>query len=154
MILKISGRLVLAALATLAIIPAARAQQATVAAPPAGAPAATAPAADQRITLDAVRERLDSGKKIVFVDSRGNVAGAPMVKGAAHVPLKDAEAWAANVPKDTFIVAYCACASEGSSLNLTGKLRAMGFTDAYALKGGIQGWKAAGLPVETGAVSQ
>ena len=154
MILRISGRLVLAAMVTLAVIPAARAQQATTAPAPASASSAAAPAADQRITLEAVRARLDSKEKVVFVDSRGNVAGAPMVKGAAHVPLASAETWAANVPKDSFIVAYCACASEGSSLNLVGKLRAMGFTNAYALKGGIQGWKAAGLPTETGAASQ
>lgn len=154
MILTNLGRLAIAAMVTLAAVPAARAQQATAAVPPASASATAAPAADQRITLDAVRERLDSNKKVIFVDSRGNVAGAPMVKGAAHVPLASVETWAANVPKDSFVVAYCACASEGSSLNLVGKLRAMGFTNAYALKGGIQGWKAAGLPTETGTTAQ
>jgi rhodanese-related sulfurtransferase len=142
--------LAVAAFGLLALTPAAGAQQPSASTPAAATAATAAPATDQRITVEAVRERLDAGKPVVFVDARGNIAGATVVKGAAHVPVAQAESWAADVPKDAFVVAYCACATEGTSLAFANKLRALGFTNVYALKGGIKAWETAGLPTETG----
>jgi rhodanese-related sulfurtransferase len=122
---------------------------------PAAGPAAgsAAPAAEVAqphvIGLADVRKQMDEGKKVVILDVRPGPQ-AEMIKDAQHAAFSDLEAWAKDVPKDTFIVTYCACGSEGSSKAAASKLQALGFTNVHALKGGIQGWKAAGLPVQPG----
>jgi rhodanese-related sulfurtransferase len=46
-------------------------------------------------------------------------------------------------------VAYCACLHEASAAWAVLELQKDGFTNAYALLDGYQGWVKAGLPVET-----
>jgi rhodanese-related sulfurtransferase len=128
---------------------AAVAQQpaAPVTATTASASSAPATAEPPIITIDQVRERMARGEKTLFVDARVAVSG-PVVKGSVHVPLSDVEKWAKDVKKDTLVVAYCACATEGTSKAFVSHVQALGFTNAYALKGGINGWVSAGLPTE------
>jgi rhodanese-related sulfurtransferase len=118
--------------------------------PAAGSAAPAAEAAQPHvIALADVRKQMDEGKKVVILDVRSGPQ-AEIIKDAQHASFNDLEAWAKDVPKDTFIVTYCACGSEGSSKAAASKLQALGFTNVHALKGGIQGWKAAGLPVQPG----
>ena len=120
---------------------------------PAPAPAAGATpevAQPHVIALDDVRKQMDGGGKVVIIDVRSGPQ-AEMIKGALHAGISELEAWAktTDVAKDTFVVTYCACGSEGSSKAAASRLQALGFTNVHALKGGIQGWKAAGLPMQT-----
>lgn len=92
--------------------PAALAQQkpAVAPAPPqataAPAPQAFNPMEARRITAEDLKARLDANEKVIIIDTRSKFSG-PMAKGAQHVPLERVEAWAKDVPKDAFIVAYC-----------------------------------------------
>jgi len=79
---------------------------AAAAATPAAATQAFDPKVARRITADEVKKRMDAGQKVIVIDTRGKVAG-PIVKGSAHVPSDQLEAWAKDHPKDAFIVAYC-----------------------------------------------
>jgi rhodanese-related sulfurtransferase len=139
----VAGGMVMCALAT----PGAAQQPTGSPGGPSVAAAPPAPTEPPLITVDDVQKRLASGAKIVFVDARGSVDGE-MVKGASHVPFGSVDAWAKDVKKDTLIVAYCACPTEGGSKAVGGRLIALGFTHVYALKGGIGAWKSAGLPTE------
>jgi len=131
-----------------ALIPAARAQQpAPAPATPTVAATQPAPAEPPLVTVDDVRKRLDGGAKILIVDARGAIDG-DMVKGATHVPFGSVDAWAKDVAKDTVIVTYCACPTEGGSKAVAGRLLALGFKNVAALKGGINAWKNAGLPTD------
>jgi rhodanese-related sulfurtransferase len=139
----------------LALATGASAQQGgaahTHSAPPAPAPTASAApevAPPHVIPLDDVRKQIDGGSKVVILDVRSGPQ-AEMIKGAQHAGINELEAWAKDVPKDTFIVTYCACGSEGTSKAAASRLQALGFTNVHALKGGIQGWKAAGMPMQT-----
>lgn len=114
----------------------------------ASSPADLATAEPRVILLDDVKARMAANVKMVVVDVRGAITGE-IVKGAAHVPSDKLEAWSKDMAKDTLIVTYCACGSEGSSKAAVRKLQELGFTNAFALKGGIQGWQAAGMPTET-----
>jgi rhodanese-related sulfurtransferase len=51
------------------------------------------------------------------------------------------------VPRDRRVVIYCACPDEVSAAWLAGQLRRRGYLDAVPLRGGIDAWRAAGLPV-------
>lgn len=117
---------------------------ATAAAP---AVSATVPTEARRITIDEVKKRMDANEKVLFVDARSAITGE-MVKGALHIPISEIDTWAKDVPKDTFIVAYCACGSEGTSMAWVSKVQQLGFTNSFALKGGIMGWQVAGLPTQ------
>ncbi len=64
------------------------------------------PGVARRITAEEVKKRIDAGQKVTILDTRSKFVG-PKVKGAAHVPEAEIDAWAKDVPKDTFIVAYC-----------------------------------------------
>jgi len=103
-----------AALATVQTVTFAQ-QPAPKPSPP--GPAATAPAqaaaaqpfdvkVARRITAEEVKKRMDAGKPVLVIDTRGKFVG-PIVKGAAHVPADKLDAWAKGAPKDAFIVAYC-----------------------------------------------
>lgn len=114
----------------------------------AAAPADLATAEPRLILLDDVKTRMAAHEKLIVLDVRGAITGE-MAKGALHVPVDKLEAWSKDVPKDALIVAYCACGAEGTSKVAVRRLQELGFTNAFALKGGIQGWQAAGMPTET-----
>lgn len=114
-----------------------------------GAPAAEIATAEPRlILLDDVKAKLESNTKMIILDVRGAITGE-VAKGSLHVPMDKLDAWAKDVAKDSLIVAYCACGSEGTSKAAVRRLQELGFTNAFALKGGIMGWQSAGMPTET-----
>jgi rhodanese-related sulfurtransferase len=101
----------------------------------------------RRVTADEMRFYLDAGERVYFVDNRSVFSG-PMVKGASHIPLGKLAEWSKTVPKDAMIVAYCTCSAEQTSSQAVLRLQSLGFTRAFALRGGLTAWRAAGLPVD------
>jgi len=113
--------------------------------------AVVAPALDvnvaRRITPEQVFARMQSGEHVVFVDARSLFTG-PKIAGAVQVPGDDLARWAKETPKDAFVVAYCTCPAEHTAANHVIQLQKYGFTNAYALLGGLTAWQEAGLPIE------
>jgi len=63
-----------------------------------------------RVTPDEVKQRMDRGEPIAFIDARNPTAwGESNVElpGAIRVPADDVEAHLAEIPHDRAIVAYC-----------------------------------------------
>jgi rhodanese-related sulfurtransferase len=105
------------------------------------------PVIARRISVEDLRARLEAGEKVVYVDNRYKPTG-PIVQGA-HLVMEDAiAAWAKDVPKDALIVNYCTCHNETSSVRAVLALQKLGFTNAYALLGGLVAYQAAGLPTQ------
>ncbi|HEY1741544.1 MAG TPA: VTT domain-containing protein [Granulicella sp.] len=52
------------------------------------------------------------------------------------------------IPRDRDIVLYCTCPSEETSAKVAMELRRMGVRRVRPLRGGLQGWKDAGFPLE------
>jgi len=69
------------------------------------------------------------------------------VAGAFHVPLAQLEGRLAALPRDRRVVVICR--SGNRSATATSLLVRSGF-DAVNLRGGMQAWSSAGLPVERG----
>jgi hypothetical protein len=64
------------------------------------------PAVARRISPAEVVQRRVRGEKPIVLDVRGRV-GDTVVQGAVRVPSDRLEAWARDVPRDAFVVAYC-----------------------------------------------
>jgi rhodanese-related sulfurtransferase len=63
-----------------------------------------------RVTPDEVKQRMDRGEPIAFLDARNPKAWAEsdrMLPGAIRVPADDVEAHLSEIPRDRVAVAYC-----------------------------------------------
>jgi len=96
--------------------------------------------------LEAVR--LINDRDALIVDVRPNT---DFKKGhllnAVNIPLAKFGERAAEIGKDKSrpVIVYCALGS--SQVEAAAKLRALGHTEVYQLKGGMNGWLTASLPV-------
>jgi rhodanese-related sulfurtransferase len=70
------------------------------------------------------------------------------VPNAVHVPLSQLASRAAELKRFTSrpVIAYCERGNRSRSAAAT--LAKLGFTQAYALRGGLRAWGEAGLPIE------
>lgn len=107
---------------------------------------ASADAAKPSITAKDLKQRLDKGEKITILDARSDLGGQ-ILKGALHVPMDKLEEWAKDVDKNAVIVTYCTCPHDEAADSEVVKLRQMGFQNAYALSGGLDAARSAGLEV-------
>jgi len=83
---------------------------------------------------------LDVRRKGVFLAATSRMVGAQWLDPAAI------ESWAETLPTDRTIIVYCVHGHEVSRAAAM-RLRAAGL-DARYLRGGIDGWQTAGLPIE------
>jgi membrane protein DedA with SNARE-associated domain/rhodanese-related sulfurtransferase len=88
---------------------------------------------------------------VVDVGSRLAHRARPHIPGAMLVDLDEIGAETVVLPRDRAIVFYCACPNEVSAKRAAQILLARGHPDVRALAGGLDGWMAAGHPVEQGA---
>jgi hypothetical protein len=63
-------------------------------------------AAPDRISLEAFRNLLAGGERVVVLDVRGEIE--TKIKGAKHIPLGDLEARMKELPEGHEIITYCA----------------------------------------------
>jgi rhodanese-related sulfurtransferase len=104
-----------------------------------------------RIQPDHVKQLLDSGEKIIFIDLRELAEFKHQhLPGARSIPLKELTRRFQSVPRAGRVVLYCACPEgnieEGYSYQL---LREMGYRNVSVLEGGFTEWRRLGYPVET-----
>lgn len=89
---------------------------------------------------------VDARRKEVYVE--GHVANAFRADMAS---FKDSTpGWVSALPKDMLLVVYCNGGDCDESEHVAQLLNASGFSAVYIMHDGYPGWKAAGLPVETG----
>ena len=99
---------------------------------------------------DAVKGQLDRGARLALLDAR-----APSdylnehIAGAVSVPFYEPDPYVAQLPKDAWLVCYCAC-PHAESGSLAQKLVAKGFTKVTVLDEGLGVWKARKYPTRTG----
>jgi rhodanese-related sulfurtransferase len=94
---------------------------------------------------------MEAKKDVLVFDVRQPLdllAYSEIIPGAKRVPPKDVLAQASLIPKEKDSVIYCTCPSEKTSRMLLRKARALNFSRIKFLKGGLEGWKAKGYPVE------
>jgi membrane protein DedA with SNARE-associated domain/rhodanese-related sulfurtransferase len=73
--------------------------------------------------------------------------------GAVHIGPQDLKERNSVIPRDRDVVLYCTCPSEETSAKIALELRSMGILRVRPLRGGLQGWKDAGYPLEAIALA-
>ncbi|HEX3594403.1 MAG TPA: rhodanese-like domain-containing protein, partial [Polyangiaceae bacterium] len=71
------------------------------------------------------------------------------IKGAVSVPFYDPTPYVDKLPRDAWLVCYCAC-PHAESGQLAQKLVAKGFTKVTVLDEGLGVWRSKGYPTTTG----
>ena len=91
------------------------------------------------ITTDELAQKLKAGK-VVLIDVRepSEFAGG-RVPGAVNIPLGQLRERASKF--DPAAETLLICASGSRSATAARQLKAMGFTDAYSVKGGMRMWR-------------
>jgi cytochrome c oxidase cbb3-type subunit III len=99
---------------------------------------------------DLIKAQLDRGARIGILDAR-----APSdymnehIAGAVSVPFYDPDPYVAQLPRDAWLVCYCAC-PHAESGSLAQKLASKGFTKVTVLDEGLGVWKGRKYPTRTG----
>jgi cytochrome c oxidase cbb3-type subunit 3/ubiquinol-cytochrome c reductase cytochrome c subunit len=116
-----------------------------------GGPDATFPSPIDFIPADDVKREMDRGATFVLVDARAPsdyVRGH--VAGAISVPFYEVDAYAPQIPKDRYVVTYCAC-PHAISVQARDAFRRLGYPRAAVLDEGVSVWQERGYPMRTGA---
>jgi membrane protein DedA with SNARE-associated domain/rhodanese-related sulfurtransferase len=97
---------------------------------------------------DAIREHRDPP---YIVDLRHPLDILPdprALPGAVQIGPQELKERNSVIPRDRDIVLYCTCPSEETSAKVALELRSLGIHRVRPLRGGLQGWKDAGYPLE------
>jgi cytochrome c oxidase cbb3-type subunit 3/ubiquinol-cytochrome c reductase cytochrome c subunit len=113
---------------------------------PQGKPPEFAIKDDRFVGVDEVDSALEQGRKFVIIDARPvsewmttHIATAVSIPHYALTRLVE-------IPKDAWVVAYCACPHHLSGV-VVDSLRARGYPHAYVLDEGILEWERRGYPI-------
>jgi len=135
----------------LALLIACGADEPAAAAGEPAPPAATAPVQTGEIDIPGLKARLDGGTiRLVDVRTPAEYAAA-RVPGAVNIPLAELASRLDEVSSDRSTEVFLICASGGRSGRATAALADAGFENPVNVVGGTNAWKAAGLPVDSGA---
>jgi len=100
--------------------------------------------------VDVVKAELARGARLALLDARApSDYTTDHIDGAVSVPFYDPTPYLAALPKDAWLVCYCACPHHLSGI-LAGKLAAAGFTKVTVLDEGFGVWKSRQYPTKSG----
>jgi rhodanese-related sulfurtransferase len=104
------------------------------------------------ITPEALHGLLASDQEVLIFDVRlplDLLADSDIIRGARRIPPQDVAENPSLIPREKDTIVYCTCPSDKTSRAILRKALALGFTRVKFLKGGLEGWKAKGYPVES-----
>jgi membrane protein DedA with SNARE-associated domain/rhodanese-related sulfurtransferase len=104
-----------------------------------------------RMSVQTLGERVDSGKPPVIVDARSEIAReGGRIPGAVFLVGDALPAKLQSLSKDETIVVYCACPNDASAVLAAKKLMQRGHRQVWPLQGGLDAWIASGRSLEFG----
>jgi cytochrome c oxidase cbb3-type subunit III len=99
---------------------------------------------------DVIHAQLARGARMALLDARApSDYMTEHIRGAVSVPFYDPAPYLEELPKDAWLVAYCAC-PHAESRSLAQKLADAGFEKVTVLDEGLGYWKSKGYGVRTG----
>ena len=101
---------------------------------------------DRFVPVDVVKKAYDEKRKFIIIDARPASEWMRVhITGAVSIPYHDLKRLD-EIPKDTWVIAYCACPHHLSG-DVVDALRARGHTKSAILDEGINDWHRKGYPV-------
>ena len=103
------------------------------------------------IAQDALHALMASKQEVQIVDVRqplDMLGESVIIPGAQWIPPDEVRANPSRLPKENNLVVYCTCPSDKTSRTVLHRALAMGFLRIKFLKGGLDGWRSKGYPVE------
>ena len=103
------------------------------------------------ITPEALYALLTSNREVLVIDVRQPLdllGDSVIIPGAHRLAPEEVCANPSLLPKESDLVVYCTCPSDQTSRIILHRALAMGFLHIRFLKGGLDGWRAKGFPVE------
>ncbi|MBS2017981.1 MAG: c-type cytochrome [Deltaproteobacteria bacterium] len=102
------------------------------------------------VPVDDVKKEHDRKASMVIIDARPPADYARMhIVGAISVPFYDVEAFAKQIPKDKYVLTYCAC-PHAESMKVQLALRNLGYKRVAVINEGLFAWRDRGYPVHGG----
>jgi mono/diheme cytochrome c family protein/rhodanese-related sulfurtransferase len=103
---------------------------------------------DRFVAVDDAVKAYKAGQKMIIIDARPPSEWMRAhIKGAVSIPYHDV-ARLAEIPKDTWVLAYCACPHHLSGI-VVDELRKRGHLKSAVLDEGINDWHRKGYPMVT-----
>ena len=106
------------------------------------------------LTTDELKKKIDGKEDFVLVEVLGPETFAEFhLPGAVNVPVDDTfeQGIQKAVPdKNKLVVVYCRDIECHASAKAVRRMGLLGYTNVLEFHNGKEGWKAKGLPVETG----
>ena len=103
------------------------------------------------ITPEALQALLASNQDVLIFDIRQPLdllGDSVIIPGAQWLAPDEVRANPSLLPKDRDLIVYCTCPSDKTSRIILHRALAMGFLRIKFLKGGLDGWRENGFPVE------
>jgi cytochrome c oxidase cbb3-type subunit 3 len=98
------------------------------------------------VSVDAAKKAYDEKRKFIIIDARpASDWMRAHITGAVSIPYHDTKRLA-EIPKDTWVIAYCACPHHLSG-EVVDALKKLGHTKAVVLDEGINDWHRKGYPI-------
>jgi rhodanese-related sulfurtransferase len=103
------------------------------------------------VDADGLYGLLNPERRVLVFDVRQPLdllAHSEIIPSAVRIAPKEVLENPMLVPKEQDVVLYCTCPGEKTSRSILRTVLALNFTKVKILRGGFEGWKAKGYPVE------
>lgn len=104
-----------------------------------------------RLEPSELKGMMDQGQQPYIVDLRHPLDYLPdprVLPGAVRLTPDKLVEFSDGIPRDRDVVLYCTCPSEATAAKMAMNLRKLGIYRVRPLRGGFDGWKDAGYPLE------
>ena len=104
-----------------------------------------------RLEPSELKDMMDRGNEVYIVDLRHPLDYLPdprVLPGAVRLTPDKLVEFSDGIPRDRDVVLYCTCPSEATAAKMAMNLRKLGIYRVRPLRGGFDGWKDAGYPLE------
>lgn len=103
------------------------------------------------ITPEALHALMESSQDVLVFDVRQPLdllGDSVIIPGAQRLAPEEVRRNPSLLPKERDLIVYCTCPSDKTSRVILRRALAMGFLRIRFLKGGLDGWRANGFPLE------